>query len=113
MTAIAEAALQWTHSFAGLGPAFYTELPPTPLAEPHLVSANAKLAGELGIDMDWLLSQEAVEAFSGNAVLAGTRPLASVYSGHQFGVWAGQLGDGRAILLGDIAGPEGRMELQL
>ena len=54
-----------------------------------------------------------VDVFSGNAVSARSLPLSAVYSGHQFGVWAGQLGDGRAMLLGDLAGPHGPMELQL
>jgi len=103
----------WRHSFAGLGPAFFTELRPTPLPQPHLVSVNARLAAGLGLDADLLADTAGVEAFTGNIPLQGSRPLASVYSGHQFGVWAGQLGDGRAILLGGIETPEGVQELQL
>jgi uncharacterized protein YdiU (UPF0061 family) len=103
----------WRHSFAGLGPAFYTELRPTPLPEPHLVSLNTRLATELGLDADLLANTAGVEAFTGNTLITGSRPLASVYSGHQFGVWAGQLGDGRAILLGGIETPQGVQELQL
>jgi uncharacterized protein YdiU (UPF0061 family) len=103
----------WRHEFASLGPAFFTELQPTPLAEPGLVSRNAALAAELGLDPELLSTPAAVEAFTGNVLPEGSRPLASVYSGHQFGVWAGQLGDGRAILLGGIATPRGVQELQL
>lgn len=103
----------WRHGFAALGPSFYTELRPTPLPAPHLVSLNHALAAELGLDAGRLAEAEAVAAFSGNQLLAGSRPLASVYSGHQFGVWAGQLGDGRAILLGGIETPAGLQELQL
>jgi uncharacterized protein YdiU (UPF0061 family) len=103
----------WRHDFAGLGPAFHTELRPTPLASPYLVSANHRLAAELGLAADAIASEAGVEAFTGNALPAGSRPLASVYSGHQFGVWAGQLGDGRAILLGGIETPQGLQELQL
>jgi serine/tyrosine/threonine adenylyltransferase len=103
----------WQHGFAQLGPAFFTELRPTPLPEPHLVSLNRRLAGELGLDADRLASPDAVAAFTGNQPFEGARPLATVYSGHQFGVWAGQLGDGRAILLGGIATPHGVQELQL
>jgi serine/tyrosine/threonine adenylyltransferase len=103
----------WQHRFAQLGPAFFTELRPTPLPEPHLVSLNRRLAGELGLDADRLASPDAVAAFTGNQPFEGARPLATVYSGHQFGVWAGQLGDGRAILLGGIATPHGVQELQL
>ncbi|MBC5786269.1 YdiU family protein [Ramlibacter sp. USB13] len=103
----------WRHGFAALGSSFYTELRPTPLPQPHLVSLNRSLAAELGLDADLLATPEAVAAFTGNALPAGSRPLATVYSGHQFGVWAGQLGDGRAILLGGVETPAGVQELQL
>jgi uncharacterized protein YdiU (UPF0061 family) len=116
-TAEAAAALElgpaWRHGFAALGPSFYTELRPTPLPGAHLVSLNGQLASELGLDPSVLAGEAGVEAFTGNLPLAGSRPLASVYSGHQFGVWAGQLGDGRAILLGGIETPAGLQELQL
>jgi uncharacterized protein YdiU (UPF0061 family) len=105
-------ALPWRHRFADLGPAFFTELPPTPLPEPHLVSLNAPLARALGLDPERLRQDEAVRAFSGSLAIEGARPLATVYSGHQFGVWAGQLGDGRALLLGELDTPAGPMEIQ-
>ena len=89
----------WTHRFAGLGREFYTELRPTPLPAPYWVGLNRPLAHELGLRDAWMDSDEALQAFTGNQLLPGMRPLASVYSGHQFGQWAGQLGDGRAILL--------------
>ncbi|GAB3758481.1 YdiU family protein [Ramlibacter monticola] len=117
--AVAESAqalrlgVRWHHGFAELGPSFSTELAPTPLAGPHLVSLNVPLARELGLDPALLASPPGVAAWTGNLPLEGSRPLASVYSGHQFGVWAGQLGDGRAILLGGIATPAGVQELQL
>src|SRR5690606_28808773 len=60
-----------------------------------------------------LAQDDFVALFTGNRVPEDAQPLAAVYSGHQFGVWAGQLGDGRAILLGDLDGPDCRMELQL
>jgi serine/tyrosine/threonine adenylyltransferase len=103
----------WQHGFAQLGSAFFTELQPTPLPSPSLVSLNRPLAAELGLGPEVLASEAGVAAFTGNVPLQGSRPLASVYSGHQFGVWAGQLGDGRAILLGGIATPAGVQELQL
>jgi uncharacterized protein YdiU (UPF0061 family) len=103
----------WRHRFAALGPAFYTLLRPTPLPDPYLVSANASLAREMGLDPSLVASPQGVEAFTGNALPAGSQPLASVYSGHQFGVWAGQLGDGRAILLGELDTPIGPQEVQL
>ena len=89
--------------FANLGPAFYTELLPTPLPDPYWVGTSASSARLLGIDAGWMARDDALQAFSGNALLPGSRPLASVYSGHQFGAWAGQLGDGRALLLGETA----------
>jgi serine/tyrosine/threonine adenylyltransferase len=108
-----ELGLAWRNSFAGLGPAFYTELAPTPLPSPYLVGVNAGLAAELGLVAGQLREPQAIEAFTGNLPLAGARPLASVYSGHQFGVWAGQLGDGRAILLGEAETAAGPREFQL
>src|SRR3982751_5189770 len=74
---------------------------------------NRGMARELGLQAEWLESQTALEAFTGNRLLPGSDPLASVYSGHQFGVWAGQLGDGRALLLGEIDTPSGPQEIQL
>lgn len=106
--------LTWRSRFAGLGPAFYTRLQPIPLHEPYWVARSQTMARELGLEDEWWRAEEALEAFSGNRPLAGSEPLASVYSGHQFGVWAGQLGDGRAILLGEVETPDGRsLELQL
>jgi uncharacterized protein YdiU (UPF0061 family) len=95
-----------------LGAAFSTALPPQALPAPHWVARSDRLAAELGLG-GWLASNEALAVLSGNAPPAGSTPLASVYSGHQFGVWAGQLGDGRALLLGEIHSPAGPMEIQL
>jgi uncharacterized protein YdiU (UPF0061 family) len=86
---------------------------PTPLPAPYFVAASSRAASLVGIEPAALAQDDFVAAFTGNAVPEGSEPLSAVYSGHQFGVWAGQLGDGRAILLGDLDGPEGRMELQL
>ena len=105
--------LAWPNGFAGLGPAFYTELAPIALPSPYLVGLNQRLAAELGLAAEVIAGPEGLEAFTGNMPLAGTRPLASVYSGHQFGVWAGQLGDGRAILLGEAQTAAGAQEFQL
>jgi serine/tyrosine/threonine adenylyltransferase len=100
-------------SFAELGSAFYTRLQPQPLPNPVWISRNEALAREMGLHEAWFSSQTALTTFTGNSVPAGAAPLASVYSGHQFGVWAGQLGDGRAILLGDMETPDGSVEVQL
>ncbi len=109
----ADLYLTWSNSFAALGPAFFTELRPTPLPAPYLVELNEPLARGLGLPPELLRSPGAIQAFTGNLAIAGTHPLASVYSGHQFGVWAGQLGDGRAILLGEADTRVGPMEFQL
>lgn len=106
--------LQWRNRFAGLGPAFYTELPGRGLPEPHWVATSDDAARLLGWPEDWWQREPgALQVFSGTGVWPGMRPLASVYSGHQFGVWAGQLGDGRALLLGEVQTPAGPMEVQL
>ncbi len=107
---IVDLGFNWTSGFSALGSAFFTELRPTPLPDPYWVGRSPALARELGLDPSWLHSAEGLAAFTGNASVAGTRPSASVYSGHQFGVWAGQLGDGRAILMGET---DGGLELQL
>jgi uncharacterized protein YdiU (UPF0061 family) len=105
------------HSYAALPPTFYTRLNPTPLTKPYLVCASASAAALIGLDPSEFTRQEFIETFSGNRTLEQSQPLSAVYSGHQFGVWAGQLGDGRAILLGEADAPgmppPGKMELQL
>ncbi|MGV3653081.1 MAG: protein adenylyltransferase SelO [Noviherbaspirillum sp.] len=106
-----------TNAFAQLPPAFYTRLAPTPVPAPYLVGASAAAARLIGLDPAEFARPEFTETFSGNRTLPGSQPLAAVYSGHQFGVWAGQLGDGRAILLGEAPAPAfdppGALELQL
>ena len=97
------------NSFAKLGDDFYARLSPRPLPAPYWVSSSRSLARELGLAQYRLTSPEMLAVLSGNLFLNGTQPLASVYSGHQFGMWAGQLGDGRAMLLGEVKG----MEVQL
>ncbi len=97
----ADLGLRFTNRFAGLGDAFFTPLQPTPLPAPYWVGQSAAVAAELGLNADAFDSDAALQVFTGNLTMAGSQPLASVYSGHQFGQWAGQLGDGRAILLGE------------
>ncbi|KRB96523.1 hypothetical protein ASE26_26045 [Duganella sp. Root198D2] len=86
---------------------------PTPLPAPYLVAASPSAARLVGLEPTALSTQETLEILIGNRVAERSKPLAAVYSGHQFGVWAGQLGDGRAILLGDITTADGPVELQL
>ena len=106
-------SLSWNNRFARLGDSFYTRLHPQALPEPYWVSRNQAMAREMGLEENWFESQTALDAFIGNVDLPDAEPLASVYSGHQFGQWAGQLGDGRAILLGELDTPAGGLEIQL
>ena len=97
------AALQpgarWINGFAQLPPVFYTRLQPTPMPQLALNAGNGALASAMGFDSEWLQTEAAAQVLGGNALLPGMDAMATVYSGHQFGQWAGQLGDGRAILL--------------
>lgn len=102
--------LRWRNRYAALGPDFHTRLPPTPLPAPYWVGHSQAVADALGLPPDWTSAEDWLAALTGNALPPGSDPLATVYSGHQFGVWAGQLGDGRALLLGET---EGGLEIQL
>lgn len=99
--------------FETLGDAFYTRLRPTPLPDAYWVGQSHALAAELGLPPQWFDDPRHLQGLAGNLPLPGSSPLASVYSGHQFGHWAGQLGDGRAITLGDHPSPSGPQEVQL
>ena len=105
--------VQTQNSFAALGMDFYTKLATTPLKNPRLVHADLDVASLLGLSALDLDDPAFLSIVSGSAPLPGGETLAAVYSGHQFGVWAGQLGDGRAHLLGEIVGPHGNWEVQL
>lgn len=96
------------NSYARLPDRFYTKLAPTPVAAPAIIAVNDGLAMELGLDPASLRSPGGAEALAGNRPLPGAEPLAQVYAGHQFGGWSAQLGDGRAILLGEVVGKDGR-----
>ncbi|WP_202424277.1 protein adenylyltransferase SelO [Duganella levis] len=107
---ITASTLPLDNSFASLPPAFYTRLMPTPLPSPYLVGVSAPAAQLLGLTPADVAAS--LDVLIGNTVPERALPLAAVYSGHQFGVWAGQLGDGRAILFGDVATEQGPLELQ-
>jgi serine/tyrosine/threonine adenylyltransferase len=108
------ALFAFDNSYARLPDRFYARLPPTPVAAPALVRVNAALAATLGVDAAALASPEGVAALAGNAVPEGAEPLAQAYAGHQFGGFSPQLGDGRAILLGEVVGRDGiRRDIQL
>ncbi|WP_452039033.1 protein adenylyltransferase SelO [Alcaligenes endophyticus] len=99
--------------FANLGPEFSTRVPCQPLSNARLLDVNTDLATELGLSPDTLAAPEFLAVVSGQSPMPNSETVAAVYSGHQFGVWAGQLGDGRAHLLGQINTPQGPQELQL
>ena len=94
--------------------ALYSRVEPTPVAAPRLIAYSREVAALLGIDEADIASPAFAQVFGGNALLDGMQPYAANYGGHQFGHWAGQLGDGRAITLGEIVNAAGeRWELQL
>src|SRR5512134_3891468 len=99
--------IPFDNSYARLPDRFYTRLAPTPVAKPALVAVNEALARDLGIDPAALASDDGIAVLAGNRVPEGADPLAQAYAGHQFGGWVPQLGDGRAILLGEGVAPAG------
>ena len=94
--------------------ALHSPVSPTPVSAPRLIAHSVEMAEILGFDEDQVKSQLFADVFGGNALLTGMQPFAANYGGHQFGHWAGQLGDGRAISLGEVINAPGqRWELQL
>ncbi|HEY8061916.1 MAG TPA: YdiU family protein, partial [Gemmatimonadales bacterium] len=95
-------SLGWDNSFARLPESFYQRVTPTPLPNPRLVALNPGVADLLDLDASEGCRPGLVAAFNGDVPLPGSAPLAAIYAGHQFGVWVPQLGDGRAILFGEV-----------
>ena len=93
--------------------ACYSYVKPKSTANPSLIHASNELAEDLGLTQDDLKSEEFISIFSGNSVVPGTNPYAMCYGGHQFGNWAGQLGDGRAINLFEVNHNNKQWALQL
>ena len=110
-------AIEWLDAFqagfASMGPHFATPTQPTPLPAAHWVGCNERLRGELGLPDEFWQQPQLLQLLAGSFIPNHLTPYASVYSGHQFGQWAGQLGDGRALNLGAIVTPLGLQELQL
>ncbi|MEO5826067.1 MAG: protein adenylyltransferase SelO [Gemmatimonadales bacterium] len=107
-------ALRWMNSFARLPDSFHQRVAPTPLPDPYLVAWNPDVGDLLGLPADAGTDPALVAAINGTALPAGAEPLAAIYAGHQFGSWVPQLGDGRAILLGEVETPgHAHWELQL
>jgi len=102
------AAAVLTEGYGRLPAHFFTRVGPTRVADPTLIAFNSALASELGLDVSDLDARTLAEIFSGNRALPGSLPLAMAYAGHQFGQFVPQLGDGRAILLGEMCDRSGR-----
>jgi uncharacterized protein YdiU (UPF0061 family) len=98
--------IPFDNRYVTLGEGFYVRTDPTPVKKPELIRFNEALAGELGIASDQLAASAAA-VFSGNSLHEGAEPLAMAYAGHQFGHFVPQLGDGRALLLGELNGADG------
>ncbi|RWR32840.1 YdiU family protein [Sinirhodobacter populi] len=106
--------LPFDNSYARMPDRFYARQAPTPVRAPTLIAVNRDLAERLGLDPDWLSGPEGVEMLAGNRMPEGTTPIAQAYAGHQFGGWVPRLGDGRAVLLGEVVAPDGqRFDIQL
>ncbi len=108
------ALFRFDNSYARLPDDFFVRMDPVPVKDPRLLKVNAPLATRLGLDAASLASPEGVRALSGQMPPEGAAPLAAAYAGHQFGHFNPQLGDGRAILLGEVVAPDGaRFDIQL
>ncbi|MGI9355897.1 MAG: protein adenylyltransferase SelO [Rhizobiaceae bacterium] len=106
--------IAFDNSYAALPERFYAKLNPVEASQPKLIAVNGALAELLGLDQDWLRSPDGLGMLAGNKIPVGADPLAMAYAGQQFGQWSPQLGDGRALLLGELVGKDGiRRDIQL
>ncbi|MEJ7934834.1 YdiU family protein [Sphingobium sp. AN558] len=106
--------LSFDNSYARLPARFYEPVLPARFPAPALIRLNHQLASEMGLDLDWLQSPAGIGFLSGQHIAEGSEPVALAYAGHQFGNFVPQLGDGRAVLLGEIIAPDGqRRDIQL
>jgi uncharacterized protein YdiU (UPF0061 family) len=106
--------IRFDNSYARMPQGFFARVSPSPVSSPDLLAFNDALAGRLGLDGQALRQTGGVSILAGNAVPEGADPIAQAYAGHQFGGFVPQLGDGRAVLLGEIVAPDGaRFDLQL
>jgi len=106
--------IQFDNSYVKLPKDFYSKTNPTPVKNPELIKFNTKLAEKLGLTGISSNGLDALDIFSGNEIAEGSEPIATAYAGHQFGGFSARLGDGRAILLGEVISPKGiRYDFQL
>src|SRR5947207_9614719 len=102
------------HTYAALPANFFARVAPTPVSAPRLIKLNRALAVDLGLDPELLSTPEGAEILAGKRIPEGADPIAMAYAGHQFGHFVPQLGDGRAILLGEVVDKDGvRRDIQL
>lgn len=113
---VAEASQSESHvapafgrSYAQLPERFYSTAEPAPVSAPQPIFLNEALAREIGADVDWLASDDGLQMLSGNRFPAAARPVALAYAGHQFGTFVPQLGDGRALLVGELVDAAGNL----
>ena len=107
-------SIAFDNSYSRLPERFYSRVRPKPVKAPQLIALNDDLAKSLGLDADDLRSTEGISALAGNGQFEGSDPIAMAYAGQQFGNWVPQLGDGRAVLLGEVVNPSGeRFDIQL
>lgn len=99
---------KFDNSYRRLPDRFFSAQVPTPVKAPALIRINRSLAEQLGVSVAWLESEDGLQVLAGNRLAAGSDPIATVYAGHQFGGWNPRLGDGRAVLLGEVLDAEGR-----
>lgn len=108
------ASLNFDNSYAKLPNHFYSKTSPIPVGNPSVIKLNEELAKELGLNTEELKKKKGAEFFSGNFIAPGSEPISLAYAGHQFGNFVPQLGDGRAVLLGEIIDKSGqRLDIQL
>ncbi len=106
--------LEFDNTYARLPDQFFERIDPTPVADPRWLATNPSLAAQLGLRADELPSEQLLAVLSGNTRLPGSAPVALAYAGHQFGGFVPKLGDGRAILLGEVLDTDGaRRDIQL
>ena len=107
-------SIPFANSYAALPERFFVRQNPDPVRAPGLIRLNTSLSDLLGLDAQQLSSDVGAWIFAGNTVPSGAEPIAQAYAGHQFGGWVPQLGDGRAVLLGEVVGSDGvRRDIQL
>lgn len=106
--------INFDNTYTSLAPEFFERQQPTKVSNPHIIVVNDSLADELGLDAKALRSEVGASFLAGNTIAEGSDPIAMAYAGHQFGNWVPQLGDGRALLLGEVIDRYGtRQDIQL